>query len=428
MVWYYLVRKSGPKAGFLEKQAIGVTLSDGDGGSMSIHRWFLMLSTKQRIWLFGTAAVLLVVTCLGVLVDPAGDREDVASFSVEMSIRDIAPSLNVTGEALARELTLPLDVSKQEPLKSLGVTPEILQHATDHLLSHRDSMLKYYIYAVLVFGGLVFLARLGIPDLSDVERRREWYPRTPHIISLVISVVAAGFLLGKSPNPMEGVVKVFKSMVGLYPDPAAKAVAFLFFIVLAVVGNKLICGWACPFGSLQELIYSIPILRRIKQRKLPFVLTNTIRAALFATALLLLFGVVGGRKGTVIYHYLNPFNLFNLDFETVSILLTVILVLLASFVVYRPFCQLVCPFGFVSWVAERFSIIRIRIDKEKCTRCGACIRSCPLDAAKGRVQSSILQADCFSCARCLNVCPVDAIRYESVWKKGRTAQARETSS
>ena len=221
-------------------------------------------------------------------------------------------------------------------------------------------MLKYYLYAALALGGLVFLVRLGRPDLCGVEHRTQWYPRTPYIASLLVSVIVAGFLLGKSPNPMEGAVKVFKSMVGLYSDPTAKVIAFIFFIVLVVVGNKLICGWACPFGALEELIYSIPVLKGIKRRKLPFALTNTIRASLFAVMLLFLFGIVGGRKGTVIYHYLNPFNLFNLDFETVSILLTVIFALLGSSVAYRPFCQFICPFGFISWIVERFSIVRVR--------------------------------------------------------------------
>lgn len=269
----------------------------------------------------------------------------------------------------------------------------------------------------MVLGGLVFLTRLGRPDQSDIQHRREWYPRTPYIVALMLSVILAGFLLGKSPNPMESAVKIFKSMVGLYPDPMAKISAFLFFIVLAIVGNKVICGWACPFGVLQELIYSIPILRRIKRKKLPFMLTNTIRAALFAVMLLVLFGIIGGRKGTVIYHYINPFNLFNVDFETFSILLTVIIVLLGSFIVYRPFCQFICPFGFVSWIAEQLSIFRVRIDKDTCTECGVCIKVCPLEATKGRVEGKTFPADCFSCACCLNVCPADAIHYKSVFTK-----------
>lgn len=254
------------------------------------------------------------------------------------------------------------------------------------------------------------------PRKNGVGSKKRWYPRLGYIIPLLVSVMVAGFLLGKSPNPMEGTVKVFKSMVGLYPDVWEKALAFTFFIALAVVGNKLICGWACPFGALQELIYSLPLFKKIKRHKLPFVVANTIRSALFLTMLLLLFGVVGGKKGFIIYHYINPFNLFNLDFETASILITVLAAIIAGFFFYRPFCLFICPFGLISWIAERFSIYRVKIDHETCTHCHACEKACPLPAISGRMGKSVFPADCFSCARCLNVCPVDAIKYGSVFK------------
>ncbi len=384
---------------------------------MNNSSWFSQISFKQRIWLFATVAGMLAITVLGILLSSSSKPKESIDFNISMSIRDIAPKLGITGKGLARELELPIDISKKKPLNLLKVTGEELHHAIEHILSHRDSMLKYYIYAALVLFGLAFLTKLGRPDGSDVKRRHKWYPRAPYIIALLLSVIVAGFLLGKSPNPMEGTVKVFKSMVGLYPDPIVKAIAFGFFIMLAVIGNKIICGWACPFGALQELIYSIPILRKIKKKKPPFVLTNTIRVCLFIAMLLFLFGIIGGRRGFVIYHYVNPFNLFNLDFETFSILLTVVIALLLSFAIYRPFCQFICPFGFISWIAERFSVFHVQIDKEKCTQCGACIKACPLEAAEGLVNGKKMPADCFSCARCLNVCPADAIKYTSFLKK-----------
>jgi len=384
---------------------------------MNTSSWFSQISFKQRIWLFVTVAGMLVIIGVGILLNSSSTPKESVDFNINMSIQDIAPKLGVTGKGLARELELPLDVSKKKPVRTLGVAREELDHAIEHILSHSDATLKYYVYAALVLLGLVFLVRLGRPDKSDIKNRRTWYPKTPYVIALLFSVIVAGFILGKSPNPMEGTVKIFKSMIGLYPDPMVKAIAFALFIILAIVGNKIICGWACPFGALQELIYSIPILRKIKKRKLPFVFTNTIRACLFIAVLLLMFGIIGGRRGFIIYHYLNPFNLFDLHFETFSILLTVIIALLVSFIIYRPFCQFICPFGFVSWIAERFSIFRVRIDKEKCTQCGACIKACPLEAAEGRVNGKKMPADCFSCARCLNVCPVDAIQYASSLKK-----------
>jgi len=380
------------------------------------------LSKTQYAWLAGTLVAAVAIVALGWALEPEDDKA-VPSFTTAMGIREIAPKLDVTGKALARELGLPLDVPKKKPLKGLKVEQEKLDHAVEHLLSHRPTRLKYYVFAAIVLWGLEFLLRLGRPDGSPVSERNAWYPRAPYVITLLVAVAVCGFLLGKSPNPMEGAVKVFKSMVGLYPSVLDKVIALVFFLALAVVGNKLICGWACPFGASQELLYSLPILKRIKRRKVPFWASNSIRGGLFVLMLLMLFGIVGGREGFVIYHSMNPFNLFNLDFESASILITVVVALALAFFVYRPFCQFICPFGFVSWLAERLSLVRVRIDPERCTKCNACAVACPLQAAKHLVEQKTFGADCYSCARCLNVCPHDAIAYR--WAFGSSSPRQD---
>ncbi len=384
---------------------------------MLIKEWFGYLSKKQQIILFSTIVLMFLIVAAGYIIAPPSREKEKFAYNTEMSMKELAPKLGVTGKALAKELKLTLDAPKAKPLKALGVTDEKLEHVVEHLLSHIDTTVKYYIYGALFVGGLIYLLMLGIPENSPAGKRRFHYPPFIYTLFLLSSLIFAGFMLGKSPNPMEGIVKVFKSMVGLYPDPVNKVKAFIFFIILAVIGNKIICGWACPMGALQELIYKLPLFKRIKAKKLPFILTNTIRAGAFIVMLLFLFGVIGGKRGMVIYHYINPFNLFNLEFELASILIAVVAIIIFSFFTYRPFCQFICPFGFVSWIAERISIFRIRVDKEKCTECGACIKACPLEAAKGRVKGKIASADCFSCARCLRVCQEDAMKYTVICRK-----------
>jgi ferredoxin len=374
------------------------------------------MSGRQKVLLIVVICLMAALLTVGLIQDIHIPKKGIPTLSTDMTIKQIAPKLGVTGKALARELSLPLNVSKNKPLKKIGISHKRFKHVVKHLHSHQNASIKYYLFAALVLWGWLFLTQIGRPEKIALDAKRRWYPRLGYIIPLIVSVVIGGFLLGKSPNPMESAVKVFKSMVGLYPDIWKKIAAFAFFIFLAVVGNKLICGWACPFGALQELIYSLPFFKKIKRHKLPFAVTNAIRSVLFLTMLLLLFGVVGGKKGFVIYHYINPFNLFNLDFETASILITVFTVLGVSLIFYRPFCQFICPFGLLSWMVERFSFYRVTIDTQACTHCGACAKACPLPAMDGRLKERPFPADCFSCARCLNVCPVDAIKYRSVLK------------
>jgi ferredoxin len=344
-------------------------------------------------------------------MEPKGDAVALPSISTDMAIRQIAPQLDATGFALAKELHLPRGVDKDTPLAELGIEQGQLDEVTAHLSSHRGRAFKYYVFAALSLFGLVWLVRLGRPDGSPNSERRTWYPRGPYLATMLLAVAVCGFALGKSPNPMEGVVKIFKGMAGLQPSMLAVMLAFVFFVVLAIIGNKLVCGWACPFGTLQELLYSLPILKRLKRKKVPFLLSNLIRGSLFVLMLLLLFGIVGGTKGFVIYHFMNPFNLFDLSFETPSLLLTVILALGLALITYRPYCQFICPFGLVSWLAERVSLVRVRVDHSRCNGCGACSRACPLQSARHKVGGKTFGADCYSCARCLNVCPEEAITY-----------------
>lgn len=377
--------------------------------------WFSHLSKQQRIYLITALFIGVAVITVGFVSSPKKEvkRE---KFDVSMPIKMIAQSLEVTGKSLAREFDLDLNVDKTKSISKYGISQPKLDDVIHHIRSHSSTNFKYYIFVVFVLWGVIFLVRLGRPDnLSEIKDKKIWYPKSIYIGILCLSVGISGFALGKSPNPMEGTVKLFKAMVGLYPDPFQKLLAFIFFVALAVIGNKIICGWACPFGALQELVYSLPFVKKLYRLKPPFWLTNSIRIIFFIITLLFLFGIVGLKKGLVLYHYLNPFNLFNLEIDYLSVWLVIGLSLGLGLFFYRPFCALICPFSFISWIAERFSIFRVRIDYEKCTKCGSCIRACPTQATQGLVSKKIMPADCFSCSRCLSSCPTDAIAYKSIF-------------
>jgi len=287
----------------------------------------------------------------------------------------------------------------------------------EHGHRHGSGAAAYAFFAAASLWAVVYLRRLGRPDGSPTVARDGWYPRAVHVVVLVAAVLVGGFATGKSPNPMEGAVKVAKALAAVYPTVWPYALALAFFVLLAVVGNKAVCGWACPFGALQELVFDgtgLASLRELRKKvRPPAWLTVGVRTVLFAAAMLVLFGVVGGRRGYVLYHPMNPFNIFEPRGGLPSVVTYVVVAgaLVGGVVLYRPFCQFICPFGLVAWLAERVSWFRTRVNRERCVECGACGAACPTTAADDLVARRTVVGDCFSCGRCLGTCPLDAIGY-----------------
>jgi polyferredoxin len=398
----------------------------------------LVLGIVLGVWLLGAG-----MACA--MVDPA---ESVV-VGPESTIVELAHAAGVRGGDMAEALGLARQVDKHQSLQQLGVTPqqaravlrslagpvEVAPEATrngkgkgngrrwgeeDPNEQHVErawigGLYNYLAWPLLMGVALWWLLQGGRKRAGRLLPVTQRYAPGFYRTTLVLVVLFFGFASGKSPNPMEGLVKVVKAWAGFYPDPLVKLGFLAFFSVLALLGGKLLCGWGCPFGALQELLYDVPVLRACKKRKLPFKLTMTVRTLLFAAFVVFAFGWIG--RPWVIYHGLNPFNLFSFEFKLPLIIATVVVFLLLSLAIYRPFCQLICPFGWYAWFLEKVSLTEVRIDHEICVKCGACEQVCPLDAAKDRVAGKAWPADCFSCARCLRVCPVDAIDYGPRWKK-----------
>ncbi|MHC1564320.1 MAG: 4Fe-4S binding protein, partial [Candidatus Hecatellaceae archaeon] len=58
---------------------------------------------------------------------------------------------------------------------------------------------------------------------------------------------------------------------------------------------------------------------------------------------------------------------------------------------------------------------RLKVEKEKCTLCGLCVRECPTlalnIASKSEKTLTINHHVCNLCMDCVNLCPVNALKY-----------------
>jgi Fe-S-cluster-containing hydrogenase component 2 len=51
----------------------------------------------------------------------------------------------------------------------------------------------------------------------------------------------------------------------------------------------------------------------------------------------------------------------------------------------------------------------VKIDKDKCTACGACAEVCPVDAITVDDVAKVDEDTCIDCGTCIDECPVEAI-------------------
>lgn len=58
---------------------------------------------------------------------------------------------------------------------------------------------------------------------------------------------------------------------------------------------------------------------------------------------------------------------------------------------------------------EDKKLMAVTIDEEKCTACGACVDSCPVDAITVDDVAVVDEDTCIDCGTCVEECPVEAI-------------------
>lgn len=186
--------------------------------------------------------------------------------------------------------------------------------------------------------------------------------------------------------------------------------------------GRWICGFLCPFGLIQDLLYKIKTPKVKKGR-----LTRTasyfkyILLAFFVVFIPMIFmgrsampgfckficpsgtllgagGILTNANNTNMLGMLGP--LFTWKF-----VLLVIFIVGAVFI-YRFFCRFFCPLGAIYGLFNKISWLGMNLNQSKCVDCGLCIGECLMDVKK------VGDHECISCGRCVNVCPTSAITYK----------------
>jgi polyferredoxin len=182
------------------------------------------------------------------------------------------------------------------------------------------------------------------------------------------------------------------------------------------------CGWLCPFGFFQDILYKI---------KLPKLSAPDWLRHMKFVFLIVLVGVVAwvtyepwfckicpaGTLGAGLpwmwfqargSEFAEGMNFLTWIFGWKLVILAVVVVF--SAMMRRPFCRFVCPLGALLGLANKFSVLKLGSDLdscaiayakgsdfENCAKCRYCSEHCPMSL---KVPEQIDSVDCIRCMEC----------------------------
>lgn len=217
----------------------------------------------------------------------------------------------------------------------------------------------------------------------------------------------------------------FACPLGALQDSMAQTndrAAFYIIGILALFGLTLartICGFLCPVGLGQELLYKIktPKLKKSRYTRVLSFFKYVLLAVMVIAIPLIYHGIPAFCK------YVCPAGTFegaggllaNSNnagfFAMLGNLFTwkfclLVFFIVGSIFVYRFFCRFFCPLGAIYGFFNKWALIGVKLDEDKCVDCGMCIQTCKMDIRH------VGDHECINCGECVSVCPTQAISWK----------------
>ena len=264
--------------------------------------------------------------------------------------------------------------------------------------------------AILTFGFIDFAGIIDNPLLQKIQFG-------PALLSLsivtLVCLIAATLLLGRLYCSVVCPLGIFQDFFNWLSKKFDKKKKFeykpekpwLRWGVLAV----LVIAWICGFTFLVGLVE-------------PYSAYGRMADELFRPVYLF-----GNNLLASISEMLGNYRFFKvaISLQSITTFVVAILTLLVighfSYHYGRTWCNTICPVGTLLGFFSRFSLLRIRIDQDKCNHCLACQRKCKAYCIDSKNQT-IDYSRCVDCFDCIDACKQKALYFGPVKNRKPVSQ------
>lgn len=214
--------------------------------------------------------------------------------------------------------------------------------------------------------------------------------------------------------PFGGVVSIYTFVTeGNFVQKIHESSFVVMYIVLAlsILFGPVFCGWVCSLGSFQEWMGKIgkKIFKNKYNNFVPYFIDKYLRYFRYLVLAWVLY--ITAVSGKLLFKDIDPYHaLFNFWSGEVPIqaLVLLVIIIIASLLIERPWCKYACPFGAVLGISNLFRIFKVKRNKNTCVNCDKCLKACPMNI-KVQQKETIRNHQCISCLKCTSeeACPIE---------------------
>ena len=186
---------------------------------------------------------------------------------------------------------------------------------------------------------------------------------------------------------------------------------FYGLVASSFIMGRVFCGVFCPLGIAQELVAKIPL----PKVSLPQNLARALRYFKYVLAVFVAFLVLeatGVLEGLPIIKDAWSFLTMHSDGMRIVRLVSIPILLILAIFLVRAWCRYLCPVGVWMSPFNRFSLVGLRRNTEKCIACEVCDQKCsrpiPIDGDEDVWSSS----ECVRCLQCYTECQSEALEFK----------------